>query len=479
MRVSIYSRQAPWFPVVVLAAMLIWPGDGWTAGRRAAAPAPIPAGPATTLKETVSFSLAYSPNVKSFQEYRQAAEHDLQRARSGWFPRVDARAGWGVDQWSGSTSRANENAGRSANTTRDYYSRSEASLTVSQTIWDGLATLNRVKIGKTRLDSAENRLYDNAEGIGLDAVLAHIEVYRQRRIVALAELNVKNHRSILASQFERHKSGAATMADVTQTQSRLARTEASLAESRAALDVAVANYARLTGRDPGLVAPPAAPVDAYPSLEAALLATRTGNLKVRASESDIKTAYAQADLDKSAFHPTITLEAGPSYSYRVQDAPTDSGGMAVMLRASWNLFNGGYDYYNVRGDLGRARQAKQELEGLKDQLSTETQNTWTDYLSAQEQSRHFANAVDYSTKTRNMYLEQFNVGQRSLLDVLDSENELFSYSIQLVTAQLNVIAAQYRILTLGGRLLADMGINRKELNIDIDVAGPDRPNVRK
>ncbi|MDR1685491.1 MAG: TolC family protein, partial [Desulfovibrio sp.] len=141
--------------------------------------------------------------------------------------------------------------------------------------------------------------------------------------------------------------------------------------------------------------------------------------------------------------------------------------------------NGGYDYYNVRGDLGRARQAKQELEGLKDQLATETHNTWTDYLSAQEQSRHFGNAVNYSTKTRNMYLEQFNVGQRSLLDVLDSENELFSYSIQLVTAQLNVIAAQYRMLTLGGKLLADMGINRQELKIDIDVAGPDRPNVRK
>jgi adhesin transport system outer membrane protein len=466
-----------WLPALVLAMSLSCPGIGRPAGSRAAAP--VSAGPATTLKETVALSLAYSPNVKSFQEYHQAAEHDVQRARSGWFPRVDVRAGWGVEQWSGTASRANDHADRSSNTTRDYYSRSEASLTVSQIIWDGLATLNRVRIGKTRLDSAENRLYDNAEGIGLDAVLAHIEIYRQRRIVALAELNVKNHRSILASQLERHKSGASTMADVTQTQSRLARTEASLTESRAALEVAVANYERIAGRDPGQVAAPEAPADAYPSLEAALLGTQTGNLKIRASEADIKTAYSQADLDKSAFHPTITLEAGPSYSYRVQDAESDSGGMVVMLRASWNLFNGGYDYYNVRGDLGRARQAKQELEGLKDRLAAETQNTWTDYLSAREQSRHFASAVDYSTKTRNMYLEQFNVGQRSLLDVLDSENELFSYSIQLVTAQLNVIAAQYRMLTLGGSLLADMGINRKELDIDIDVAGPDRPNVRR
>jgi Outer membrane protein len=65
-----------------------------------------------------------------------------------------------------------------------------------------------------------------------------------------------------------------------------------------------------------------------------------------------------------------------------------------------------------------------------------------------------------------MYLEQFNVGQRSLLDVLDAENELFSSSIQLVTAQQNVIAAKYRLLTLGGSLLSSLGIDRSTLVID-------------
>ncbi|MDR0826782.1 MAG: TolC family outer membrane protein [Desulfovibrio sp.] len=432
-----------------------------------------------TLRETVAISLAYSPNVKAFQEYRQAAVHDLQRARSGWFPRVDARAGWGIEQWSDTSTRRGGLNNPGGDTSRDYYSRSEASLTVSQTIWDGLATLRRVEIGETRLDSAQSRLYDNAEGMALDAVLAHIEIYRQRRIVALAELNVKNHKSILASQFERHKSGASTMADVTQTQSRLARTEASLTESRAALEVAVSNYKRISGRDPGQVAAPNAPTEAYPNLEAALIATQAGNLKIRASQSDIKTALSQASLDTSAFHPQVNLEAGPTYSYRSGSSLDDQGGMVIMLRASWNLFNGGYDYYNVKGDLARARQNKQELEQLKDQLTSETESTWTQFVSSSEQSRQFANAVDYSTKTRNMYLEQFNVGQRSLLDVLDSENELFSYSIQLVTAQLNVIAAQYRLLTLGGNIMANLGINRQVLPIDIDVTEPDRPNIRK
>lgn len=442
----------------------IWAVFGVTLTLCAAVAAPTYAAADTTLRETVQATLGYNPTIKAFQEYRQAADHDLKRARSGWFPRVDARAGYGVEQWSDVNTRSSQY--RQGN--RDYYSRSEASLTVSQTIWDGMATRNRVKMGKSRLDSAESRLFDNAEALGLDAVLAHVEVYRQRRLVALAELNVRNHKRILASQFERHRSGASTMADVTQTQSRLARTEASLTESRSALEIATANYKMLTGREPGQVEPPASPANAYSSLEAALSRSRSSNLKVKAMESDIETAVAQASLDKSAFHPELYLEAGPTYSYRSGSSLDDQGGMVIMLRASWNLFNGGYDWYNVKGSLARARQSRQELNAQIDSLVEETEATWSELLSSQEQARHFANAVDYSTKTRDMYLEQFNVGQRSLLDVLDSENELYSYSIQLVTAQQNIVATKYRLLALGGDFLSSFGLNRGELVVSTD-----------
>jgi len=439
-----------------------------------------PAGAAqvtTTMQETVASTLAYNPTIKAFQEYRQAAEHDLSRARSGWFPRVDARAGIGMEQWSDSITRPRDTdstVGRgfrgssSRQGARDFYPRSEASLTISQTIWDGMDTWHRVRIGEGRLASAESRLFDNAEGLGLDAVLAHIEIFRQRRIVALAELNVQNHRRILASQHQRYRSGASTMADVTQTQGRLARTEASLAESRAALDVALANYKRLTGKEPGQVETPAVPVNAYPSLEAALAASQTANLKVKALQSDIETADNQIELDKAPFHPNIFLEAGPTYSYQVGSSGTDQGGTVIMLRANWNLYNGGYDWYNVKADKARARQIRQELGSQLDLLAEEAEATWAQLISAQEQARHFADAVNFSTRTRNMYLEQFNVGQRSLLDVLDSENELFSSSIQLVTSQQNIIAAHYRLLALGGGFLANFGLDRGTLVVNTD-----------
>lgn len=428
--------------------------------------APADAADVTSLRDSVSTTLQFNPNIKAFQEYRQAAEYDLKRARSGWFPRVDARAAYGVEQWSDSTTRGTGTIGSFNKTNRTWYDRSDASLTISQTIWDGMATWNRVRMGKSSLESAESRLFDNAEGLGLDAVLAHIEVYRQRRIVALAEMNVQNHRSILSSQSARQRSGATTMADVTQTQTRLARTEASLAESRAALEVAMANYKRLTGTVAGAIEVPTIPADSYPSLEAALAASQTGNLKIKALRADADTATFQSDLDKAAFHPTVYVEAGPSYSYRPTSSQHDQGGVSVMLHANWNLFNGGYDWYNVKGSKARARQARQDVTALLDNLAEETEATWAELISSQEQARFYANAVDYATKTRDMYLQQFNVGQRSLLDVLDSENELFSSSIQLVTAQQNVVAANYRLLALGGAFLNSFGLDRTALAIN-------------
>lgn len=420
--------------------------------------------PDGSIKDTVLSTMYYTPDIKAFQEYRQAAVHDVSRARSGWLPRLDARAGYGTEQWSSVSTRTRVGSQND----HDFYSRGEASLVLQQTIWDGLATWSRYQIGVTRLDSATARLLDNSEAAVLDALLAHLEVYRQRRLVALSELNVQNHQDILASQTERQRLGASSVADVTQTRGRLARAQASLVETRSALEIAMAQYKRLAGKDPGELEAPYLPENPYPSLETVLSDSQTKNPKVKALHFDVETAKAQIKLDQSAFHPQIYLEVGPTYNWQVQGSETYEWGTGIMLRASWNLFNGFYDYYNVMGNTARMRQAREQLNSQTNNLAQETAATWSSLLSAQEQSGFFAVAVENSTATRDAYMQQFNVGQRSLLDVLDSENELYSFSIQLVTSRLNEVAAQYKLKALGGELIASMDFDPALLNVNTD-----------
>ncbi|MBG3878062.1 TolC family outer membrane protein [Desulfovibrio oxamicus] len=410
-----------------------------------------------TLKDSVVNTLETHPRLKAFQENRQAAEHDVDRARAGWFPRLDVRGGVGVEQY-------NDRSTRATNNENDWYDRSEGSVTLSQTIWDGLATASRVDINTNKLGSVDNRLIDNAEALGLDAVLAHIEVLRQREIVRLSEINVQQHESILGSQQERSRMGAASVSDVTQTQGRLARAQSTLTEARAALQVAEAAYLRLTGKVvPETLGPAEAPTATPPSADAALVDSQSSNPKVQALISDVRTSEAEIDLAKSGYHPVIYAEVGPTYKDQVESSRDHEWGTAAMLRMSWNLFNGGADVAAVKGASARSRQSRQELQNQIDELGRETRSTWSQMLSAREQQRYFQSAIDYNVQTRDAYMQQFLVGQRSLLDVLDAENELYSSSIQEVTSRMNDAGAQYRLLALGGKLLESLGIDRDAL----------------
>lgn len=418
----------------------------------------------TSLKDSVLSTVNNNPKLKVFQENREAATHDLRRARAGWLPRVDMRAGYGVEQYSDTVSRP-------ANKDDEFTERGDASVVLTQTVWDGLATSSRVDIGKAKLDSADNRLMDNAEALGLDAVLAHIEVLRQREIVKYSEINVQQHQSILGSQSERQRMGVASIADVTQTQGRLARAQSTLVESRSALEVAEAAYKRLTGMEvPDMLEKAGVPDTTPASFETALGASQTSNPKIAAYQADVQAARGEQDLNKSRFQPNVYLEAGPSYKERVESSESYAWGTTAMMRVNWNLYDGGSDLAAVRGSAARVRQSRQELQNLLDTLNEETRATWSRYLSAREQANYYATAITYNTQTRDTYMQQFLVGQRSLLDVLDAENELYSSQVQFTTAKANETGTSFRLLALGGNLLSTLSIDRSELR-DIPEGG--------
>ena len=418
----------------------------------------LPAAPGDgSLRNTVLLTLNNHPIIKVFQENRIASEYDVDRARSGWFPRVDARASYGMGMW-------HSDATRAENRENHWGRRADASVTLSQTLWDGLATASRVDQSKAQLDSVDSRLFDKAETLAFDGIMAHIDVIRQRELVRLCELNVKQHENILVSQQDREQQGSSTAADVTQTQGRLARSQSSLVDNIAALSQAEAAYIRLTGTPvPEALAPVAAPMGTAATLEIALAESQAANPKIEALKSDVLIAEEIINLAKSAFHPNLVAEFGPSYRYRIEGSKSEEWGMAALLRLNWNLFNGGYDYNNVKGATARMRQAKQELMNQIDQVGQDARNTWAQYQSAIEQARLYLNQVHFNLQTRDAYLEQFDVGQRSLLELLDAENELFSSALQEVTSRLNVIATQYRLLALEGKLLESFELNRAQL----------------
>ena len=107
-------------------------------------------------------------------------------------------------------------------------------------------------------------------------------------------------------------------------------------------------------------------------------------------------------------------------------------GIAAVVR--WNLFNSGADVAESKAAAARIRQARQSLYDYMDELKLNVEESWTQYVSAQEQLAFYKEAIEYNIATRDAYQEQFVLGERSLLDVLDAESELFNSSTQAATA---------------------------------------------
>ncbi|MBW2520428.1 MAG: TolC family outer membrane protein [Deltaproteobacteria bacterium] len=408
------------------------------------------------LSDTVITALEYSPQLDVLQNNESAITHERDRAYGGYYPAVDLTFGYGAEAHSDEFTRSEQ----SGDIDHNFYDRLEASIRLSQLIYDGKETKSLVGIEDAKLDSAGFRTFDNAEAIALDAIIAHFEVNRQRQLVALAEQNVQDHQNILGDLQERQEGGAGSIADVDQTQARLARAFASLAETEGGLRAAEANYMRIVGKLPGDLENYFVPKEFVPtSLESAIQATLQNNPKIKALGANVVEAEQRVELSRSSFLPKAYAELSSSYEDQVESSETYEQNNQAMLRLRWNLFNGGSDIADRKASSARKMQAIASRKDQMDVVVEETRATWAELDASRKQVVAFGDAVTYNQKTLDSYIKQFNVGQRTLLDVLDARNELFQSSGLLVTAQANEVIAIERLLALSGQLTKSLQID--------------------
>ena len=387
------------------------------------------------LVDTVTTALEYSPRLQVLEANQEAIGYERDRAQGGYYPQVDVAFAYGLEAHSDRLTR-DGNAMQSGGREHNFYDRLEGSIRLSQLLYDGKETRSLVEIEEAKLVSAGYRTFDNAEAIALDAIIAHMEVFRQRELVGLAEKNVNDHLEILDKLEERQEGGAGSIADVDQTQARLARAYASLAETQAGLKSAEANYQRYVGKLAGEIEFFVVPPGIVPrSLDEAVKQTAERNPKTLALDANIDEADRRIELSKSNFLPKVHAELSSSYEDQVESSETYEHNNQAMMRLRWNMFNGHSDVADRKAAISRKLQAAAHRDDQRDMVIEETRTTWAELESARKQVVSFGDALNYNQKTLDSYLKQFNVGQRTLLDVLDAHNEKFQSAGLMITAK--------------------------------------------
>lgn len=413
---------------------------------------------AQSLKDAVDQTIKNSPEILIEANHRLSTDEAVKNARGGFFPKVDLALGTGREWSDNASTRAAVGGSRSLN-------RHEASLTLSQMLFDGFGVSSEVDRNQARVDSSAHRVGGTSEQIALRAVEAYLEVLRHREIVALTKEQLLPAHERTHDQIKvRSDSGVGRKADLDQSQARLGLARANLVSAEANLREAEINFQRVVGTKPVNLSKPAAPErNLLPkTVDEAVQMAFDNNRILKSANADVDAANFQHQAAKSFMWPRLDLELGAGKNRNIDGIEGRNDERYAMLRMRYNLFKGGSDNARVNETAHLTNEAREVMRRTQRQLEQSTRLSWNALVSAEERLPSLKQHADASMSTREAYGKQFSIGQRTLLDLLDSENEYYTAASNYVSGQYVEIFARYRVLADLGQLTSVLGVAPRE-----------------
>ena len=421
---------------------------------------------AVSLQQAVKQAITTNPDVQARWHAFRAAIYEQEVARGGYFPRVDLTAGSGRESLT------------EPNQPTNTYNRRNAVLSLTQMLFDGFATRNEVaRLGYTKLGRYYEVL-DASETTALDATRAYLDVMRYRELARLTQENFAQHDQLFSQIQERVQAGVGRRVDFEQAGGRLALAQSNMLTEASNLHDVSARYLRIVGTlPPGeMIAPGLLKQGIPPSIEEALRLAYQGSPAFNAAIENVRAAQAEAHGRQSNFMPRIDLRARKDITdnYLGTSGRRDNEVVEVVL--NYNLFKGGSDTALLRQYAERLKQSQD----LRDRSCREIRQTITiAFKDIQSIGRQLVFLDQHQLsieKAREAYRKQFDIGQRTLLDLLDTENEYFQARRAYVNASFEHAIAHARTLAGMGKLLDALQVNRDGMPSEKDI-GQDRFQV--
>ncbi len=407
-----------------------------------------------TLYDALSLGVATNPEYGAVAANRRATDEGLLQGKALFRPVINMRADTGYEYSddpatrSGPKDKAND------------LSRFETSVTLTQLLFDGWESKNEVLRQHARVDSSAHRVRETVELVGLSIVEAYLEILRQREILLIAQQNVSDHLAIFMLIRDGVKAGRSTLADKEQARSRVAAARTTQISTRQALRNAEANYRRGVGVAPAdeLVVP-VIPTEALSkSVEEEVLQALAHSPTLDIFEADIQSAHAEAQQTRASFFPQVDLQLNARQGHDLNGVDGRDTSASALVVMNWNLYRGGADKARHREFLHRHKEAKESRERASRAVENDVYQTWASMEAASGRSEQFATQVEANEKVVAAYKDQFSLGRRTLLDLLDIQTELFASRSNKVNSEFLEMLAVYRLLVLKGSLLSSMGI---------------------
>ncbi len=439
---------------------------------------------AETLKEALTAAYLYNPTLKSARAQLRATDNQVSLAKAGYRPTITAQFQYGYEDvrtqttsgssgtglgsapvctgtascTGGATGVSPGTSGAGGATGSGTAIPRQAQVTLQQNVFDGFRTYNNVKGSEALVEAGREDLRGAEEGVLLNAATAYMNVVRDQAIVILRQNNVKVLAKQLKATKDRFEIGEIARTDIAQAELGLAQSQADLSIAQGTLYGDRALFAQYIGHPPGTLRDPGPPTKLMPKMLQAAIdiaeAESPGILgaifRERAQEHQVKEAKGQ-------LLPTLTLNGTYTRAEQPFGSPSVSNleDTRVFGQLTVPLYEAGSVSAQIRQAIELLSQRRQQLDEQREFARQAVTSQWGLVIAAKGNIAAGKTAVEASRIALRGIREEEKVGQRTLLDVLNSEQFYLNTQVNLVSYQRDLVVASYGVLAAMGRLTAN------------------------
>ncbi len=401
---------------------------------------------AQNLQEVVRGVLQSNPIVLERLKNYTATRHEIDIAASGYYPTVDIEMG---------TGRKYTNRIRSNNPEDDYDVYYNI-LVLRQNLFNGFGTQEQVRYQQMRTLAAAYSYLEKANDVTLQTVTAYIDLFRQKELLENSKRDVAQKEAIYKKVLKVYKAGLTTLSEVSKIKSVLSLARANMVVQKNRFESAIYNYKKLVGRydDLAELDPPTFEATLPGDPTSAMLYALEYNPSLLVGKYNIKGAEALYKESKSRFYPKLDLELSANYTGYFSDVDVEDDYLQGMLILSYNLYRGGADEALRKSRLSKLHQEVEVTHELQRRVAQGLELSWSAYRLIKERIPFLKQYRKQSAKTLKLYSKEYDMGQRSLLDLLAAQSDLKQADDELINSKYDLILSQYRIMDAMGLTMA-------------------------
>ncbi len=418
---------------------------------------------AETLNEALVKAYQSNPQLNAARAQQRATDENVPQALAGYRPQIVASLSAGLQPV---RNLLVDNTVQTAS-----LKPWTIGLTVTQNLFNGFKTASSVRVAELQVRSGREALRNTGQGVLLDAVTAYMNVIANQALVEAQRGNVTFLRETVGITKKRLDAGDVTPTDTAQADARLSRGLADLNAAEVALETSRAIYAQVIGNAPGSLAP-AQTVDRFVprSRQDTVDASSRENPAVIAATYDADVATTNISVAESSLLPQVNVQANvnhgsdtdPNLGTKRADQASVIGNLTVPI------YDGGTAASQTRQAKETAVQSRQVLEQVRNQARTAAISAWI----SSEGTKVALSAAEAEVKSANIALQgvqrEAQAGQRTTIDVLNSQQDLTAARTRQIVAQRDRVIASYTLLSAIGRLdVRTLGLNTPDYLPDV------------